>query len=125
MNIKLLIMNELTTDAKYFEMYVTERRILKLIDRMCDGQFLYASQFDIIFDYIKKNGSQTTMPEMRYVYEDGRLVRYEHVRDIAGCIYLGIFAKSENMENTLIFGEIGRNRITSITKRESGQLYYQ
>lgn len=118
-------MNELNTDAKYHEMYVTERRILKLIDRMCDGQFLYASQFDIIFDYIKKNGRPGTMPEMRYVYEDGRLVRYEHVRDVAGCIYLGIFAKSENMENTLIFGEIGRNRITSITKRESGQLHYQ
>ena len=119
-------MNELTIDAKRFEkMYVDERRILRLIDRMCNGLFLYISQFDIIFDYIKKNGSQTTMPEMRYVYEDGRLIRYEHVRDVAGYIYLGIFAKSENMENTLIFGEIHRNRISSITKRESGQLYYQ
>ena len=118
-------MNELTIDAKHSEMYVTERRILKLIDRMCNGLCLYASQFDIIFDYIKKNGSQTTMPEMRYVYEDGRLIRYEHVRDVAGYIYLGIFATSENMENTLIFGEIHRNRISSITKRESGQLYYQ
>ena len=119
-------MNELTIDAKRFEkMYVDERRILRLIDRMCNGLYLYASQFDIIFDYIKKNGSPSTMPEMRYVYEDGRLIRYEHVRDVAGCIYLGIFAKSENMENTLIFGEIHRNRISSITKRESGQLYYQ
>lgn len=118
-------MNELTIDAKHSEMYVTERRILKLIDRMCNGLCLYASQFDIIFDYIKKNGSQTTMPEMRYVYEDGRLIRYEHVRDVAGYIYLGIFATSENMENTLIFGEIHRNRISSITKRELGQLYYQ
>ena len=118
-------MNELTIDAKYSEMYITERRILRLIDRMCDGQYLNTSQFDIIFDYIKKNGRPSTMPEMRYVYEDGRLLRYEHVRDVAGYIYIGIFAKSENMENTLIFGEIGRNRITSITKRESGQLYYQ
>lgn len=118
-------MNELTIDVKHSEMYVTEHRILKLIDRMCNGLCLYASQFDIIFDYIKKNGSQTTMPEMRYVYEDGRLIRYEHVRDVAGYIYLGIFATSENMENTLIFGEIHRNRISSITKRESGQLFYQ
>ena len=118
-------MNELTIEAKRSEMYITERRIFKLIDRMCNGLCLYASQFDIIFDYIKKNGSQTTMPEMCYVYEDGRLIRYEHVRDVAGYIYLGIFATSENKENTLIFGEIHRNRISSITKRESGQLYYQ
>ena len=118
-------MNELTIDAKHTEMYVTERRILKLIDRMCNGMFLNVDQFDTIFDYVKKNGSQSMMPEMRYVYEDGRLVRYEPVRYVAGCIYLGIFAKSENMENTLIFGEIGRNRITSITKRESGQLHYR
>lgn len=118
-------MNELTIDTKRPEMHVSERRILKLIDRMCNGLFLNVSQFDTIFDYIKKNGSQSTMPEMRYVYEDGRLIRYEHVRDVAGYIYLGIFAKSENMENTLIFGEIHRNRISTITKRESGQLYYQ
>lgn len=118
-------MNELTIDAKHSEMHITERRILKLIDRMCNGLCLYGTQFDIIFDYIKKNGSQSTMPEMRYVYEDGRLIRYEHVRDVAGYIYLGIFATSENMENILIFGEIHRNRISTIKRRESGQLVYQ
>lgn len=47
-------MNELTIDAKRSEMHVTERRILKLIDRMCNGLCLYVTQFDIIFDYIKK-----------------------------------------------------------------------
>lgn len=47
------------------------------------------------------------------------------MHDVAGYMYLGVFAKSENMENTLIFGEIHRYRISSITKRESGQLYYQ
>lgn len=107
--------------------YVAEGKILKLINRMCNGELLNANQFDTIFDYVKKKGYLSTIQEEWYhpVWENGNLVRHEkRIREAPGYRYLGIFAKVEDMENVLVFGDTRRGKISSIKRYKSGQIIY-
>jgi hypothetical protein len=107
--------------------YVAEGKILKLIDRMCNGELLNTNQFDTIFDYVKKKGRESTIQEEWYVpvWQNGNLVRHDkQIRDARGYRYLGIFAKVENTEDVLVFGDTRKRKISSIRRYKSGQLIY-
>ena len=45
--------------------YVEENKILKLINRMCNGETINSTQFDTIFNYVKKKGYSSTIQEDR------------------------------------------------------------
>jgi hypothetical protein len=107
--------------------YVAEGKILKLIDRMCNGELLGTDQFDTIFDYVKRKGHDSTIQEEWYipVWQNGNLVRHDRqIREAHGYRYLGIFAKAENTENVLVFGDTRKRKISSIRRYTSGQLIY-
>jgi len=107
--------------------YVEENKILKLINRMCNGETINSTQFDTIFNYVKKKGYSSTIQEEWYVpvWKDGNLIRQEkQIREAPGYRYLGIFAKVENTENVLVFGDTRKRKISYIRKYRSGQLIY-
>lgn len=104
--------------------YVQEHKILKLIDRMCNGEFLNTSQFDTVFEYIKKKGHSSTIQEEWYcpVWEKGELIRHDkEIREAPGYRYLGVFAKVENTDKVLIYGDTRQNRIVYVRQYPSGQ----
>lgn len=107
--------------------YVAEGKILKLINKMCNGETINSTQFDTIFDYVKKKGYLSTIQEEWYipVWKNGNLVGHnKQTREAPGYRYLGIFAKVEDMENVLVFGDTRRGKISSIKRYKSGQIIY-
>lgn len=107
--------------------YVEESKILKLINKMCNGETINSTQFDTIFDYVKKKGYLSTIQEEWYipVWKNGNLVGHnKQTREAPGYRYLGIFAKVEDMENVLVFGDTRRGKISSIKRYKSGQIIY-
>ena len=107
--------------------YVEEGKILKLIDKMCNGETLNSTQFDTIFNYVKKKGYLSTIQEEWCVpvWKDGNLIRHDkQIREAPGYRYLGIFAKVENTEEVLVFGDTRKRKISYVRKYRSGQLIY-
>ena len=99
--------------------YVAESKILKLIDRMCNGETLNTDQYITIFDYIKKKGHSTVSQEEWHVPvwgETGIAYHRKETRDRPGYRYLGIFATTEGNEMVLRYGDTRQCKITSLTR---------
>lgn len=104
---------------KQLAKYVDESKILKLIDRMYNGESLSTSQFDTIFDYIKKKGHKSVMEEEVFtpVRNESQIIRYEKsTYDRKGVRYLGVFVTTEYGDKIIYFGDTRKRKISSIKR---------
>lgn len=105
--------------------YVEEHKILKLIDRMCNGESLNHDQFVTVFDYVKKKGHSSVIQEEWMIpVWDGDSIAYhrKEIRERPGYRYLGIFATMEGNEMVLKYGDTRNSCIASRTCYKTGKI---
>lgn len=105
--------------------YVREARILKLMDRMYNGETLNTDQFDTIFNYVRKKGHPSrTQEEWRVPeWENGEIIRYnKEIRERPGYRYLGMFATMEGNEMVLKYGDTRMCRMKQRIRYKTGEI---
>lgn len=98
--------------------YVAESKILKLIDRMCNGESINYDQLTQIYDLVKKKG-HSSMIEMQYMVRVGRTGEEHWSKDtkqIHGYCWLGLFIYEGEYDNTktIRYGDIKYDRISEV-----------
>lgn len=99
--------------------YVDESKILKLIDRICNGESINIAQFDLIYNYVEKKGHKSVMEEEVFtpVWNESQITRYEKsTYDRKGVRYLGVFITTEYGDKIIYFGDTRKRRISSIKR---------
>ena len=99
-------------DDKQAKKLYDESKILKVMDRLYNGERISVDQFLTVFEFIQRKGIKSTIRRYRSGYNDGRT---NELYDTEGYRYLGMFALEEYNEKVIYYGDTRKYRIAKCT----------
>lgn len=108
-------------DDKQTKKLYNESKVLKIMDRLYNGERISVDQFLAIFEFIQRKGKPSIITRRKAVYNSERWIDESY--DTKGHRYLGIFALEEYNEKIIYYGDTRVCRIQKC-KLGDGSLFY-
>ena len=108
-------------DDKQAKKLYDESKVLKVMDRLYNGEHISIDQFLAVFEFIQRKGKISTIRRTMAIYLNKRWT--EESYDTEGCRYLGMFALEEYNEKVIYYGDTRVCRIQKC-KLSDGSLFY-
>lgn len=96
-------------DDKQANKLYNESKVLKVMDRLYNGERISVDQFLAIFELIQRKGVISTIRRSRAKYQEGRWTKETY--DTEGHRYLGMYALEEYNKKIIYYGDTRAYRI--------------
>lgn len=96
-------------DDKQAKKLYDESKVLKVMDRLYNGESISVDQFLTIFELIQRKGIKSTIRRSMAEYRGGRWTEKSY--DTEGHRYLGMFASEEYNKKIIYYGDTRSYRI--------------
>ena len=109
-------------DDKQAKKLYNESKILKVMDRLYNGERISVDQFLTVFEFIQRKGVISTIRRSMSGYRGGGWTEKSY--DTEGHRYLGMFALEEYNEKVIYYGDTREYRIVKCTLCDNQILLY-
>lgn len=109
-------------DDKQAKKLYDESKVLKVMDRMYNGESISVDQFLNVFGFIQRKGVISTITRTKSVYNCERWTKESY--DTKGHRYLGMFALEEYNEKIIYYGDTRAYRVVKCMLYDDQKLLY-
>ena len=104
-------------DDKQANKLYNESKVLKVMDRLYNGEHISVDQFLAVFEFIHRKGKISTICRPMAKYRSGEWT--EELYNTEGHRYLGMFAFEEYNEKTIYYGDTRAYRMVKCSLRDN------
>lgn len=108
-------------DDKQARKLYSEFKILKVMDRLYNCEYINDEQFTAIYNLIQSKGKKSVIKRVKSVYRDG--VWHDEKKDTQGRRYLGMFAFEEYGDKIIYYGDTRECRIVKCVRSNDRIMY--
>lgn len=108
-------------DDKQTKKLYNESKVLKIMDRLYNGERISVDQFLAIFEFIQRKGKPSIITRRKAVYNNERWIDESY--DTEGRRYLGMFAFEEYNDKIIYYGDTRAYRMVKCYLGDN-QIFY-